>query len=110
MCPSWTHSKIYINSYNKVSLILTTTLGGMFLRGANGLIASECSSSCSYGKDKKRTVIPTPHSGQDITFTAKKVFFKYFVEITIKVKQGQKKLISLNEQRDFVKGIGKTFY
>lgn len=62
-------------------------------------------------KIKKRTVIPTPHSGQDITFTAKKVFFQiFFVEITIKVKQGQKKLISLNEQRDFVKGIGKTFY
>jgi NAD(P)H-quinone oxidoreductase subunit 2 len=28
--------------------ILTAALGGMFLRGANGLIASECFSSCSY--------------------------------------------------------------
>ena len=78
MCSSWRHSKIYINSYNRVSLILTAALG-MFLRGANGLIASECSSSCSYGKDKEEDCYPTPHSGQDITFTAKKVFFKYFL-------------------------------
>jgi hypothetical protein len=83
----------------------------MFLRGANGLIASECSSSCSYGKDKEEDCYPYPPLGPRHHFYRKKGFFQiFFVEITIKVKQGQKKLISLNEQRDFVKGIGKTFY
>jgi hypothetical protein len=58
-------------------------------------------------KRKKRTVTPTPTRTK--TSLKKKFFFQiFFVEITIKVKQGQKQLISLNEQRYFAREIGKT--
>ena len=60
-------------------------------------------------KRKKRTVTPTP-TRTKTSLKKKKVFFFqiFFVEITIKVKQGQKQLISLNEQRYFAREIGKT--
>ena len=61
-------------------------------------------------KRKKRTVTPTP-TRTKTSLKKKSVFFFFqifFVEITIKVKQGQKQLISLNEQRYFAREIGKT--
>ena len=61
------------------------------------------------GKEKEKDCYPYPHSDQDITEKKKFFFFQiFFVEITIKVKQGQKQLISLNEQRYFAREIGKT--
>lgn len=59
-------------------------------------------------KRKKRIVTPTP-TRTKTSLKKKKFFFQiFFVEITIKVKQGQKQLISLNEQRYFAREIGKT--
>jgi hypothetical protein len=59
-------------------------------------------------KRKKRTGTPTPTQTKT-SLKKKKFFFQIFlVEITIKVKQGQKQLISLNEQRYFAREIGKT--
>jgi hypothetical protein len=60
-------------------------------------------------KRKKRTVTPTPTRTKTSLKKKKSCFFQiFFVEITIKVKQGQKQLISLNEQRYFAREIGKT--
>jgi len=60
-------------------------------------------------KRKKRTVTPTPTRTKTSLKKKKFFFFQiFFVEITIKVKQGQKQLISLNEQRYFAREIGKT--
>jgi hypothetical protein len=59
-------------------------------------------------KRKKMTVTPTP-TRTTTSLKKNNFFFQiFFVEITIKVKQGQKQLISLNEQRYFAREIGKT--
>jgi hypothetical protein len=58
-------------------------------------------------KRKKRTVTPTPTRTKTSLKKKKKIQI-FFVEITIKVKQGKKQLISLNEQRYFAREIGKT--
>lgn len=47
-------------------------------------------------KIKKRTVIPTPTRTKTSLLPKKRFFQTFFVKITIKVKQGQKQLISLN--------------
>lgn len=60
-------------------------------------------------KREKKGLLPLPPLGPRHHLKKKFFFFKYFfVEITIKVKQGQKQLISLNEQRYFAREIGKT--
>jgi hypothetical protein len=62
------------------------------------------------GKEKEKDSLLPIWTDQDIAFTEKRFFAIFFVEIKIKVKQGQKQLISLNEQRSFARRIGNTFY
>ena len=61
-------------------------------------------------KRERKGLLPLPPLGPRHHLKKKSFFFFqiFFVEITIKVKQGQKQLISLNEQRYVAREIGKT--
>jgi len=60
-------------------------------------------------RERKR-LVPYLLLDQDIPLTEKTKFQIFLFEIIIKVKQGQKQLIYLNEQRYFARKIGNTFY